>query len=205
MTELEADLVGGSLDKQRIVAISRRRFSSRTVLRGRINSWRGRALSISMLAKQAGDHRSRPLTQLAAINQQQQPIQVIAYILRCHRELCLRQQLAELLLRNRDLLGTAFCHSHSRKIVGRQSLKTEAAFPAFTCKRFFVGDEADLGAVRQRTKDVLQLAGTNGDRSISSPFAPCVLVVIWISISVASRVSKSPFFSSSTLERIGSV
>ena len=55
----------------------------------------------------------RDCPQLAAVNQQQQAIQVIAYILRCHRELRLRQQLAELLLRNRNLLGTAFCDSHA--------------------------------------------------------------------------------------------
>jgi hypothetical protein len=108
-------------------------------------------------------------------------------------------------LRNGELLGFAFADRHARKIIGRQGLQAETALAAAHLQALVFQEQADFGGIRQRTQDFLQLACPDGNRAIAVATGTWVVVVIWISMSVASKVRRSPFFSNSTLDRMGRV
>jgi hypothetical protein len=136
---------------------------------------------------------------------QQQAVEVVADVLLGHGVLHQGELLLEGLLRGGEVHGFAFRRGQARVVGGGQGLQLEAALAGLEGDALVVEGEADVGGVGQGAQDVLQLAGADGDGDIIRAQPAGALLRIWISMSVASRVSRSPFFSISTLERIGRV
>jgi len=109
----------------------------------------------------------RDSTQFLAFNQQQQTVQVITHVLRCHRVLGLADQLAKGFLRNRELLGFAFIDRHAREIVGRQGLQAEPALATAYQQTLVFENQTDFGGIGQGAQDFLQLASAHSHCAIA--------------------------------------
>jgi hypothetical protein len=108
-------------------------------------------------------------------------------------------------LRHRELLGLSFGQSHAGKVVSRQRLQAETTLACRQLQSSIVENKTDIGTLRQGTKDFLQLSRAHRHRPIAltdSSRAPGCNLNLDVRREKRQYV---PLFSSSTLERIGSV
>ena len=203
--EAKHHLVAGQHDLQRLVAVgelapefghrlARQDDLGLLVLAFELALGKGEPVAVG------GDHAQR-----VAGDHHEQAVEVVADILLRHRVGDLGELVLEDLLRHANRHALVFGRGQPRIVGGRQGLQLEAAAAGLDGETLVVEAEGDVCRLGQRAQDVLQLSRPTVIAVSSPPPAPTALVLIWISMSVASRVSWSPCFSISTLDRIGRV
>ena len=169
MTELEVDLVGRQANGQRLVAVGQQtvEFKHRLARQDQLVP----AVERFAVERHAGEGQAVAIgghgAQLATIDQQQQAVEVVAHVLRGHRELRLRQEVTELALGDGDRFEVGFDRRHAREVFRRQGLQREPALAGAHQQALVFEVERDFGAVRQRAQDVLQLARPHRHRAVA--------------------------------------
>lgn len=93
----------------------------------------------------------RDRAKFLVFNQQQQTIQVIANVLRCHAVLRFGNQLTKIPLRDAEISWLTIADGHLWKIFCRQGLQVEAAFTRANLQTLVVQAQGNFGTVRLGT------------------------------------------------------